>query len=90
MIARSTNVSFDDFRVSARGAFAVSSGCLSGSVVRDSGQCDFARLRDATVTCIESIPLWCPSVEESARVHHLYSNERDGVFRDSGTNSAAP
>ena len=80
MIARSTDVSLDDIRVSVRRAFIVSSGCLSGSVVRDSDKCDFARLMDAIVTCIES-SLYCVlRLRESARVHHLYSNERDGVF----------
>ena len=63
VIARSTDVSLDDIRVSVRRAFIVSSGCLSGSVVRDSDKCDFARLMDAIVTCIESSPLLCPSVE---------------------------
>ena len=63
VIARSTNVSLDDIRVGVRRAFVVSSGCLSGSVVRDSDKCDFARLMDAIVTCIESSPLLCPSVE---------------------------
>ena len=54
-VARSTNVSLDDIRVGVRRAFVVSSGCLSGSVVRDSDKCDFARQMDATVTCIESL-----------------------------------
>ena len=63
VIARCTNVSLDDICVGVRRAFVVSSGFLSGSVVRDRDKCDFARLMDAIVTCIESSPLLCLSVE---------------------------
>ena len=88
VIARSTDVSLDDIRVSVRSAFIVSSGCLSYSVVRVSDKCDFALLMDAIVTCIESSPLLCPSVEGECT---LCSNERDGVFtlREGSTVPAA-